>query len=122
MADLSAVLTNGPECHFLCELTEGAVGKLEYHYLSVVIYLTAIAAVAMSVLKKDYFKTNYTNKLKRHGLNLEGVNTVWRFSAGIVSFNAILHALQLFDIGLLDYAPIKALSWLTGFWIVWGAG
>jgi len=121
MADLSAVWTNVPECHFLCELTEGAVGKLEYHYLAVVIYLTAIAVVAMSVLKKDYFKTNYTNKLKRHGINIEGVNTVWWFSAAIVTFNALLHAAQLFEIGL-DRAPIKALGWLTWFWIVWGAG
>src|ERR1700683_521147 len=109
MADLSAVWTNVPECHFLCELTEGAVGKLEYHYLAVVIYLTAIAVVAMSVLKKDYFKTNYTNKLKRHGINIEGVNTVWWFSAAIVTFNALLHAAQLFEIGL-DRAPIKALG------------
>jgi hypothetical protein len=55
MADFSAVWANVPECHFLCELTEGAVRKLEYHYLAVVIYLTAIAVVAMSVLKKDSF-------------------------------------------------------------------
>jgi hypothetical protein len=121
MVDLSAVWANMPECPtLLCTLMEDAVGKLEYHYLAVAIYLAAIAAVAMSVLKRNYFKTNYTNKLKRHGINLEGVNTVWWFSAGIVAFNATLHAAQLFFTEL-DHAPIKELSWLTWFWIVWGS-
>ena len=56
MTDLSAVWVNVPECHLLCELTEGAVGKLEYHYLAALIYLAAIAAVTMSVLKKGLFQ------------------------------------------------------------------
>jgi hypothetical protein len=121
MADLRVVWANMPECpSLLCKLTEDAIGKLEYHYLAIVIYLTAIAAVAMSVLKRDYFKANYTNKLKRHGINSEGVNTVWWFSAGIVTFNAMLHAAQLFFTEL-DHAPIKVLGWLTWFWIAWGA-
>jgi hypothetical protein len=58
--------------------------------------------------------------LKRHGINIEGVNTVWWFSAAIVTFNALLHAAQLFEMGL-DHAPIKTLGWLTWFWIAWGA-
>jgi lipoprotein NlpI len=121
MAVLTAVWANMPECPSqLCKLAEDAVGELEYHYLAVAIYLIVIVAVAMSVLKPDYFKTNYTNKLKRHGINLEGVNTVWWFSAGIVAFNATLHMAQLFFTEL-DYAPIKELGWLTWFWAVWGA-
>jgi len=122
MAALSASWASVPECHSLCELIEAAVGKIEYHVLAVIIYLIAIAVVAMAVVKQDYFDKKLQHKLFRHGINSDGVKDVWRFTIAIIIFNATLHAAQLTDAPILTATPLKSISWLTGFLIIYLVG